>query len=353
MDDSSPAMAAPDPDHDDDIAALGAVDTSLWPSVQQMAFIWSNDTSASEFLQGYSVLSFDQSCPSCGAKGKRMSKTANNANFWKFCCQRNAHHADGKTCKWSAKTGTILGGGSLTCSQLLIMVYEWLLGSKQVHIAMKAGVNKNTVTVYCRLFRAVVTSAMRHVEKNRKLGGEGTLVEIDESKFGKRKYNRGHSVPGCWVFGGVERCFREDGTAYAGRFFARVVPDRTNDTLLPLIKELIAPGTTILSDGWAGYGQIPNMEGCGYRHATVNHSKTYKSRDGTHTNTIEGCWNAKMKLHIPSRCYTMELLQERLYFQMWRSEHRANLWNAFWVVLGKMQFEPNGAVRFKIGSEQD
>ena len=30
-------------------------------------------------------------------------------------------------------------------------------------------------------------------------------MEIDESKFGKRKHNRGHSVEGQWVFGGVER----------------------------------------------------------------------------------------------------------------------------------------------------
>ncbi|GBO29800.1 hypothetical protein AVEN_188022-1 [Araneus ventricosus] len=38
-----------------------------------------------------------------------------------------------------------------------------------------------------------------------KLGGVGMVVDIDESKFGKRKYNRGKRVDGKWVFGGVER----------------------------------------------------------------------------------------------------------------------------------------------------
>lgn len=37
------------------------------------------------------------------------------------------------------------------------------------------------------------------------VGGVGVTVEIDESKFGRRKYNRGHRVEGTWVFGGYER----------------------------------------------------------------------------------------------------------------------------------------------------
>ena len=48
-----------------------------------------------------------------------------------------------------------------------------------------------------------------------KLGGEGRVVEIDESKFGRQKYHRGRRVDGQWVFGGVEReskrCFLQVG----------------------------------------------------------------------------------------------------------------------------------------------
>ena len=49
------------------------------------------------------------------------------------------------------------------------------------------------------------------MEDSESIGGEGKVVQIDESKFGKRKYHRGHHVEGQWVFGGIEndsrKCF--------------------------------------------------------------------------------------------------------------------------------------------------
>ena len=38
-------------------------------------------------------------------------------------------------------------------------------------------------------------------EQSEPTGGPGTVVEIDESKCGKRKFNRGKKVDGVWVFG--------------------------------------------------------------------------------------------------------------------------------------------------------
>ncbi|KFM59040.1 hypothetical protein X975_26845, partial [Stegodyphus mimosarum] len=37
------------------------------------------------------------------------------------------------------------------------------------------------------------------------IGGKGVIVEVDESKFGKRKYGRGKPVDGHRVIGGIER----------------------------------------------------------------------------------------------------------------------------------------------------
>lgn len=51
-----------------------------------------------------------------------------------------------------------------------------------------------------------------------RIGGIGKIVEIDESKFRERKYNRGHKVEGQWVFGGYERV--------TGRIFMVAVDSR-------------------------------------------------------------------------------------------------------------------------------
>ena len=81
-----------------------------------------------------------------------------------------------------------------------------------------------------------------------KIGGPNKTVEIDESKFGKRKYGRGHPVKGQWVFGGVER--------ESGKTFLVTVPDRTAETSMAVINAWIEPGTAVISDCRGAYRDL-------------------------------------------------------------------------------------------------
>jgi transposase-like protein len=128
------------------------------------------------------------------------------------------------------------------------------------------------------------------VDGMEQIGGPGKTVEIDESKFGKRKYNRGHHVEGQWIFGGVER--------ESGKCFMVPVEDRKATTLIPIIRKWIAVGSTIISDEWRSYRSLKNI---GYTHQTVNHSLHFRDPDtGAHTNEIESLWHAAKRSYESS-----------------------------------------------------
>jgi hypothetical protein len=68
------------------------------------------------------------------------------------------------------------------------------------------------------------------------------------------------------------------------------------DVLLPIIKDWIEKGTTIVSDYWRSYDCLKKEE---YQHLKVNHSLNFKDPEtGAHTNNIECEWR-HAKAQIP------------------------------------------------------
>ncbi|OQS54049.1 hypothetical protein EHP00_1629 [Ecytonucleospora hepatopenaei] len=128
------------------------------------------------------------------------------------------------------------------------------------------------------------------------IGGPGIIVEIDESKFGKRKYNRGHRVDGVWVLGMIERTPEK-------LIVLIPVENRNNETLITIIRRHVAPGSVIYSDQWRGYNSLFEY----YTHKTVNHSKHFVDPlTGIHTNFIEGNW-APIKQNIYKKWRTKKI----------------------------------------------
>ena len=136
------------------------------------------------------------------------------------------------------------------------------------------------------------------LQDNRQIGGPGHIVEIDESKFGSRKYNKGKRVDGVWVFGGIDRTTRET--------FFEIVPDRSAATLVPLVRRHVHPDTTVFSDCWKAYH---NLKDHFHQHNTVNHSVNFVDPDDPilHTNRIESTWRVLKKSILPKNGTTKEL----------------------------------------------
>jgi transposase-like protein len=114
-----------------------------------------------------------------------------------------------------------------------------------------------------------------------KIGGVGVTVQLDESKFGKRKYNHGRRTEGHWMLGMIA-----DGSNDL-RLILCPNNKRGANELLPIIQKHVEPGTIIRTDMWKAYNDLGEL---GYQHKVVNHSdKTnpFVAPDGTHTNRIE------------------------------------------------------------------
>jgi len=156
----------------------------------------------------------------------------------------------------------------------------WLISPypRENFIRSELGISIRTVVDWSSFCREVCVYWLEKCSEV--LGGPGVVVEIDEAKFGKRKYNRGRIIDGMWVFGGFERGIK--------KCFLVPVPSRGSEVLLEVIKTWIRPGTTVMSDCWKAYDFLSSE---GFVHQNVNHSMNFVDpHSGAHTQNIERIW---------------------------------------------------------------
>ena len=99
--------------------------------------------------------------------------------------------------------------------------------------------------------------------------------------------------------------------------YMELVPDRTAQTLLPIIQAHTQSGTIVWSDEWRAYRRVSTLSTV-QCHQTVNHSVEFVSPQGVHTQAIESYWaRAKYKLKKMKGC-SEEQLPSYLDEFMWR-----------------------------------
>ena len=195
----------------------------------------------------------------------------------------------------------------MSLEEIIKFVYWWTQNLTQTQIRNQLRTGSSTAVdwdMFCREVCKIII-----VEEGVPIGGPGRRVQIDESKIGERKYHRGHYVEGQWVFGGIDEESRE--------CFIFPVDKRDENTLMPMIKKWILPGTTIVSDCWKAY---TNLSINGYVHKSLNHSEEFVNEDGDHTNKIEGHWR-QMKASLPTRGRRKFHYSYYLAEFLWRYKH--------------------------------
>lgn len=137
---------------------------------------------------------------------------------------------------------SIFENAKISARHILILLYEWATETPVVKAVYKSGISERVVIKMYAKFRKLCT---RFLERNPILfGGEGNIVQLDESKFIKLKHNRGEPSGTMrrkyWAFGIQD--------ARTKRVFIKLVRNRKRRTVFPIILEKIIPSSTIWTD---------------------------------------------------------------------------------------------------------
>lgn len=125
-----------------------------------------------------------------------------------------------------------------------------------------------------------IREAMK-TEPTEKLGGNGGIVELDETYVGRKpgsmkRRGFGHKEP---VFSLVER---------NGNVRSFHVCDVKAETLRPILMMQLDPSAHVMTDDARHYRKLHK---CFKKHDSVNHSAGEYSRGKAHTNTVEGYYS--------------------------------------------------------------
>lgn len=175
----------------------------------------------------------------------------------------------------------------------LKIIYYLLKKIKQSNIISFVGVGQKTIL---KIKTKILILIQKWFDENPiRLGGFNKVVQVDETKLNyNAKSHRGRSqVSPDWALTMV------DVSTTPAKGFASMVPDRSAATLLPIIEQIIRPGSSIHTDEWKGY---TNLNLCqNYNHSTITHKYNFIDPiTGIHTQNVES-YNNKIKSDIKAQ----------------------------------------------------
>ena len=228
-------------------------------------------------------------------------------------------------CDVCGKTKSLFHNSIFTRSQLpvnkiLHLLYTWALEYPCGLAAYEVDVSESTVSNFFQAFRQACKFYIDN-EGQQPIGGVGYNVELDESIISKRKNNVGRVLQEIWVFGGVCRETHER--------FVYKVDRRDSATLLPIIQQMVLPGSIVHTDGWGAYNGIGTLPQ-GYTHQVVNHSLNFVDPlTGCHTQTVERMWREVKRIRRRYEGIKRVDVDYHLAEYLWREARNVNKSNAF------------------------
>ena len=251
--------------------------TATPKSLIEMVRYFSDADVCTEFVAALRWLDGKAQCPHCDAKNAGFLKTR---RIWKCRDCRK---------QFSVKAGTIFGESPIALDKWLMAI--WLVvncknGISSYEIARDLKVTQKSAWFMLHRIRLALKNGTWDM-----LGETGGPVEVDETFIGGKPKNM-HSkrrlkmqtaqngyAEKAIVVGMLDRDTRQ--------VRARMVPNVKRETLQKEVLSRIGHGSTVYTDGWAGYDGLKKAE---FVHETVTHINEYV-RGQVHTQGIENFWS--------------------------------------------------------------
>ena len=250
----------------------------------------------------------DPSCPFCGSIDVARKKENDRVGRW------NCHDCHSS---FNVLSGTVM-------QQTRVPLQKWFVGIALTINAKKGisscqmskdlGMDQKT----CWYMQQRIRSAMEVTNEKVFLRG---IVEADETylggkpRFDKEYYKnppkRGRGTKKAAILGAVQR---------GGKVIAKMTNDVSKEAIFDFLCEFVDfEDSMLITDSYRGYDQMGNY----LAHYTIEHWDNWYTRQGLHTNTIEGFWShLKRAMHGQHHHYSRKWMPLYIAEVCWKYNSR-------------------------------
>jgi transposase-like protein len=254
-------------------------------------------------------------CPHCGVLDESTAlkgKSTRPGVYWCNACQA----------PFSVTVGTVYERSKVPLSAWLYANHLLCSSKKGIsshQLARMLGVTYKTAWFMMHRIREAMSPAPGSEPP---LGGDGFVVEADETYIGKKDGKRKHPSAGGYAHKRTVLSLVERG----GRIKSFKLGGNTGAEIVAAIRENVDPASTLHSDG----AQVYRFTGAVAEHEAVDHGKEYvrkgKSGEKVHTNTLEGFFSVFKRGMVGTYQHCGEQHLQRYLAEFdFRANHRVKL----------------------------